>query len=131
MVESAGQAVPNGEPISTSQVQDSWSEYRRLVLSELERLDVARGRLEAGLADAHNTINARIAASAESVRKEVAEGLKDTNNKVEAVSSKLNAVQQDIALLNARAAQLGAIWGVTASVIASLVVWLIQRLFEK
>ena len=48
-----------------------------------------------------------------------------------AVSSKLNAVQQDIALLNARAAQLGAIWGVTASVIASLAVWLIQRLFEK
>lgn len=126
---------------------DSWSEYRRLVLAELERLDNAVAKLtqvsldhEKGMLEGNNTLRSDFINKVNSVKEELIEKirkliedirseigghtsseLKNLEDKIESIERKLSRTIADLRIIKGQAAVLGFISGLLVAVVAIIV----------
>ena len=129
---------------SKNQQADSWSEYRRLVLAELERLDSAVSRLaqaslqhEKDLMESNNKLSTELTAKVQQVKEEIVEKMSKTiadakssivaksemvdksfEDHIQALERKIGSLKTEIQVLKGKAALLGFVSGLTVAVLS-------------
>lgn len=129
---------------SKNQQADSWSEYRRLVLAELERLDSAVSKLaqaslqhEKDLMESNNKLNTDLTAKVQSFKEEIVEKMskaiadakssiveksdavdKALDDHIIILERKIGNLKTDIQVLKGKAALLGFVSGLTVAVLS-------------
>ena len=110
---------------------ESWIEYRRLVLSELERLSLVVERLEAQLVAAQLASSHAIAETHRNMLERIHHLIDELDEKISKrtaeADDRVNKLSQEVVTLKAQSALLGAAAGFIVAVVAVVVAFFVRN----